>query len=42
MLAALDALIASGAEDRVTDDVLRLSGTPPSSFEKFAAGTRWT
>ena len=42
MLAALDGLIASGAEDRVTDSVLRLSGTPPNSFEEFAAGTHWT
>jgi hypothetical protein len=41
MLAALDTAIAAGAEDRVTDEVLRLTGAPPRSFEQFAAETRW-
>lgn len=36
-LAGMDAAIATGTEDRVTDDVLRLTGTPPRSFEEFAA-----
>lgn len=39
MLTGLDALIATGAEDRVTDEVLRLTGTAPRSFEEFAAET---
>jgi uncharacterized protein YbjT (DUF2867 family) len=41
MLARLDGLIATGAEDRVTDEVLRITGRPPTSFERFAAETRW-
>ncbi|BBY26968.1 NAD-dependent epimerase/dehydratase family protein [Mycolicibacterium sediminis] len=41
MLAGLDALIADGAEDRVTDSVLRLTGVAPRSFEEFAAGIDW-
>ena len=41
MLTALDQMIASGAEDRVTDAVLRLTGTAPRSFEQFAAETSW-
>lgn len=36
-LAAMDAAIATGAEDRVTDEVLRLTGTAPRPFEAFAA-----
>jgi uncharacterized protein YbjT (DUF2867 family) len=40
-LAGLDALIAEGAEDRVTDGVLRLTGTRPRSFEDFAAEIPW-
>lgn len=36
-LAAMDAAIATGAEDRVTDEVLRLTGRAPRSFEEFAA-----
>lgn len=36
-LAELDALIAAGAEDRVTPDVERVTGRPPRSFEQFAA-----
>jgi uncharacterized protein YbjT (DUF2867 family) len=36
-LAELDALIAAGAEDRVTPDVKRVTGRPPRSFEQFAA-----
>lgn len=35
-LAAMDAAIACGAEDRLTDEVLRLTGTSPRSFEEFA------
>lgn len=35
-LAALDAAIAAGDENRVTDCVERLSGKPPVSFESFA------
>ena len=35
-LAELDALIAAGAEDRVTPDVERVTGRPPRSFEQFA------
>ncbi|MGV9798140.1 NmrA family NAD(P)-binding protein [Mycobacterium sp. NPDC003449] len=35
MLAGLDALIASGAEDRVTDAVTRLTGHEPRSFAEF-------
>ncbi len=41
MLATLDGLIASGAEDRVTDSVTRLTGTPPRSLEAFANETSW-
>ena len=41
MLLGLDALIAAGAEDRVTDSVLRLTGVPPRSFEEFATGIDW-
>ena len=41
MLAGLDALIADGAEDRVTDEVRRLTGVPPRSFEEFAADVDW-
>ena len=36
-LAELDALIAAGAEDRVTPDVERVTGRRPRSFEQFAA-----
>jgi hypothetical protein len=36
-LAQLDALIAAGAEDRVTPDVEHVTGRPPRSFEQFAA-----
>jgi uncharacterized protein YbjT (DUF2867 family) len=36
-LAGLDAVIATGAEDRVTSDVERVTGRPPRSFEQFAA-----
>lgn len=35
-LAAMDELIASGVEDRTTDDVLTTSGGQASSFEAFA------
>ena len=41
MLATLDGLIARGAEDRVTDHVLRLSGTAPTSFAEFASEMGW-
>ena len=37
VLAGLDSVIASGAEDRVTPDVERVTGRPPRSFEQFAA-----
>jgi len=35
MLAGLDALIATGAEDRVTDTVARVTGRTPTTFETF-------
>lgn len=37
MLAGMDRAIAGGAEDRVTDTVLRLTGRPPGDFDGFAA-----
>ena len=36
LLGFADVAIASGAEDRVTDGVIRLSGVEPVSFEAFA------
>jgi uncharacterized protein YbjT (DUF2867 family) len=39
-LGRMDALIAQGAEDRTTDDVLALSGMAPSSFDAFARAAR--
>lgn len=36
MLGALEQAIAGGAEDRVTDEVLRRTGRPPRSFRDFA------
>jgi len=36
MLAIMDTLIAGGAEDRVTDSVLELTGRPPTDFDAFA------
>jgi uncharacterized protein YbjT (DUF2867 family) len=36
LLVAMDAIIASGAEDRTTDTVERMTGTPPRSFRGFA------
>jgi len=36
LLVGLDARIREGAEDRVTDTVLRVTGRPPRSFEAFA------
>ena len=41
-LAELDAVIAAGAEDRVTPDVKRVTGRPPRSFEQFAAAAFWS
>jgi hypothetical protein len=41
MLADLDLQIASGAEDRVTQEVGALTGVPPRSFEQFASQTSW-
>jgi hypothetical protein len=41
-LAGLDAVIAAGAEDRVTPDVERVTGRPPRSFEKFATAAFWS
>lgn len=40
-LAGMDAAIAHGAEDRVTDEVLELTGEQPRSFAAFAAETAW-
>lgn len=37
LLVSLDARVRAGAEDRVTDTALRLTGRPPRSFEAFAA-----
>ena len=37
MLAGLEAIIASGAEDRTTDTVLRLTGRPPRSLGDVTA-----
>jgi len=36
LLGALEQAIADGAEDRVTDEVLRRTGRPPRSLEAFA------
>ena len=35
-LVGMDWVIASGAEDRTTDTVKRITGTPPRSFRDFA------
>jgi uncharacterized protein YbjT (DUF2867 family) len=35
-LVGMDSVIASGAEDRTTDTVERMTGTPPRSFRDFA------
>lgn len=37
VLAAMDTAIAAGAEDRMTDEVLRVTNHPPTSFQEFAA-----
>lgn len=37
LLAGLDRTIAEGAEDRVTDTVLRITGRPPGDFDTFVA-----
>jgi uncharacterized protein YbjT (DUF2867 family) len=37
VMADLDALIATGAEDRTTPDIGKVTGRPPRSFEQFAA-----
>jgi hypothetical protein len=37
ILAALDAAIADGAEDRVTDTVARVTGRPARDFRTFAS-----
>jgi uncharacterized protein YbjT (DUF2867 family) len=39
LLVALDVRIRTGAENRVTDTVLRVTGRPPRSFEDFARAT---
>ena len=39
VLAGLDAAIADGAEDRVTDTVLRVTGRPPRSFAEHVANS---
>ena len=36
-LAAMDTAIATGAEDRTTDNVLRVTGRPAGSFQDFVA-----
>jgi ergot alkaloid biosynthesis protein len=43
-LAAMDAAIAAGAEDRITHCVQQLTGHHPAKFEEFAAATasKWT
>ena len=43
VLAELDARIAAGSENRLTDEVLRIIGRPPTSFQQFAeeAGSAW-
>ncbi|MBV8709453.1 MAG: hypothetical protein JO028_19855 [Acidobacteriaceae bacterium] len=43
VLAELDARIAAGSENRLTDEVLRITGRPPTSFQQFAeeAGSAW-
>jgi uncharacterized protein YbjT (DUF2867 family) len=35
-LVGMDAVVASGVEDRTTDTVERVTGTPPRSFRDFA------
>lgn len=40
VLAGLDANIATGAEDRVTGEVQRVTGQPPVAFARFAAKAR--
>jgi len=40
MLAMMDGAIATGAEDRTTDDVLAATGRPPRAFAEFAALNR--
>jgi ergot alkaloid biosynthesis protein len=40
VLAAMDTAIAQGAENRLTDDVLRSTGRAPSDFWTFATSTR--
>ena len=42
VLAELDAVIAAGAEDRVTPYIERVTGRPPRSFEQFAAAAFWS
>ncbi len=39
-LAAMDTVIAAGAEDCVTDYVRTITGRPPADFATFAQGTR--
>lgn len=39
-LAGMDAAIAAGGEDRVTDTVARITGRSPGSFARFAAENR--
>ena len=36
MLAGMDTAILNGSENRLSDDVLRVTGRPPISFEYFA------
>ncbi|CAJ1582379.1 ergot alkaloid biosynthesis protein [[Mycobacterium] wendilense] len=40
-LVALDGLVRTGAQARVTDAVERLTGSPPRSFEDFLRDRRW-
>ena len=40
-LAAMDSAIAQGAENRLSDAILTLSGGAPKRFERFAADNAW-
>ncbi len=40
MLAGMDEAIASGSEDRVTNEVAQMTGRPPHSFQSFLEAHR--
>lgn len=40
VVAGMDRLIAQGAEDRVTDEVMTFANRPPMIFDRFAAQNR--